>query len=62
MTIEDLEEEYKDKEEDEYFLFMQAVLGSEEDAKKAYDEEGNFRCIGWFNCRYCPAFNAKHCI
>lgn len=62
MTLEDLEKEYENKEEDRRYLELQAVLGSEEDAKKAYDKEGNFHCIEWFNCQYCPAFNARYCI
>lgn len=61
-TLEDLEKEYKDKEKDEYWFHMQGVLGSENDKKKAYDENGNFNCINWFDCRFCPAFNVKHCI
>ena len=28
----------------------------------SYDENGNFHCINWFDCRYCPAFNAEHCL
>lgn len=62
MTLEDLEEEYESKEHDERYFHLQAVLGSVEDAKKAYDDEGNFHCIDWFNCEFCPALNAKHCL
>lgn len=61
MTLEDLDKEYENKE-DENYLTLQAVLGSEEDAAKAYDDEGNFHCINWFNCQFCPAFNPEHCI
>lgn len=62
MTLEDLEKEYEGKEYDEAYFHLQAVLGSKEDAKKAYDGNGPFHCIEWFNCEYCPAFNAKHCL
>jgi len=62
MTLEELNEMYKDIEEDEYWFHMQAVLGYESDRQKAYDENGNFHCINWFDCRYCPAFNAEHCL
>ncbi len=61
-TLEDLEREYANKEEDERYLHLQAVLGTEEEGAKAYDEEGNFHCIGWFDCQFCPAFNPSHCI
>ena len=54
-TIEDLDREYVGREEDENYLNQQAVLGTEEDRASAYDEEGNFHCIGWFDCGYCPA-------
>ena len=60
-TIEDLNKEYEDKEEDDFYLNMQAVLGTEE-GQSAYDEDGNFRCIGWFDCQFCPAFNSEHCL
>ncbi len=46
-TIEDLEKEYENQEEDEYYLNMQSVLGTEEDKSSAYDENGNFHCIKW---------------
>ncbi|QSX05463.1 hypothetical protein JYG23_12370 [Sedimentibacter sp. zth1] len=61
-TIEDLNREYEGKEEDEYYFNQQAVLGSEEDAQSAYDEDGNFHCIKWFDCSCCPAFNKEHCL
>lgn len=61
MTLEDLDKKFENKE-DENYLTLQAVLGSEEDAAKAYDDEGNFHCINWFNCQFCPAFNPEHCI
>lgn len=61
-TLEMLEKEYEGKEKDMSYLIQQSVLGSEEDAAKAWDENGNFHCIHWFNCMYCPAFNAEHCI
>ncbi len=61
-TIEDLDREYENKEEDDNYLNQQAVLGTEEEAANAYDEEGNFRCIGWFDCQFCPAFNPNHCL
>lgn len=62
MTIEELEKEYEDKAEDEWYLEMQARLGTKEDAESAYDEDGNFHCIEWFDCNFCPAFNPKHCL
>lgn len=62
MTIEELDREYADREEDLYYLEMQARLGTEEEAAKAYDEDGNFHCINWFDCRFCPAFNEEHCL
>lgn len=62
MTLEDLEKQYENCEEDAYWFFMQSVLGSEKDKQSAYDENGNFHCINWFDCRYCPAFNAEHCF
>lgn len=61
-TIEMLDAEYEGREEDDYYLNLQAVLGSEEDAARAWDENGNFHCIHWFDCQYCPAFNAEHCL
>lgn len=61
-TIEELEREYANKEEDERYLDLQAVLGTEEERDSAYDEEGNFHCIGWFDCHCCPAFNPSHCL
>ena len=61
-TIEDLNEEYEGREEDMDYFNQQAVLGSKEDAERAFDEDGNFHCINWFDCQYCPAFNAQHCI
>lgn len=61
-TLEDLEKEYADKPQDESWFHQQAVLGTEEDKQSAYDEEGNFHCINWFDCSYCPAFNATHCL
>lgn len=62
VTIEDLDLMYVDKEKDAYYLYMQAVLGSREEAARAYDAEGNFHCIGWFNCLYCPAFDSRYCL
>lgn len=61
-TIEDLNREYENREEDERWFNQQAVLGSEEDAARAYDEDGNFHCINWFDCQYCPAFNPNYCL
>lgn len=55
MTIEELDIRYKDREEDEEYLNLQAALGSEEDIDSGYDEDGFFKCIGWFNCECCPA-------
>lgn len=60
QTIEDLERAYEGKKEDNDYLQLQAVLGTEEEAAKAYDEEGNFHCIEWFNCSFCPA--RRHCF
>lgn len=54
-TIEDLEKDYEGKEKDEYWFQMQAVLGTKAEGAKAYDSDGNFHCIKWFNCQYCPA-------
>lgn len=62
MTIEELDKMYEGKEKDNYYLNMQAVVGTEEERKSAYDKEGNFHCIHWFNCLYCPAFNSDYCI
>lgn len=62
MTIEELEKEYENKEKDAYWFHMQAVLGTEADKQSAYDENGNFHCIEWFDCQYCPAFNAERCL
>lgn len=62
MTLEQLEKEYENKEYDARYFWLQAVLGSEDEAKRAYDENGNFHCIHYFNCQYCPAFNVKHCL
>jgi len=61
-TIEDLNKEYEGQEEDLYYLNMQAVLGTEEEGQSAYDDDGNFHCINWFDCSHCPAFNREHCI
>jgi len=61
-TLEMLEEEYKDKKLDMDYFMQQSVLGSEKDAAAAWDENGNFHCIKWFNCLYCPAFNADYCV
>lgn len=61
-TIEELEDEYKDRKEDENWFNLQAVLGSEEDRASAYDEDGNFHCINWFDCQFCPAFNPTYCL
>lgn len=62
MTLEDLEKEYENKEEDERWFYLQAVLGSKKDADRAWDSEGKFHCIDWFDCRYCPALNEEHCM
>ena len=40
-TLEMLEKEYENKEEDRSYLEQQAVLGSKEDAAAAWDENGN---------------------
>jgi hypothetical protein len=61
-TIEQLDKEYEGKEEDRDYLELQARLGSEKDAEKAYDENGNFHCIHWFDCQFCPAFNSENCL
>lgn len=61
-TLESLERDYANKDEDDFYLYMQAVLGSEKDAARAFDENGNFHCIDWFNCAYCPAFDTRYCI
>ena len=61
-TIEELDKEYEGREEDVHYFNQQAVLGSQEDRESAYDENGNFHCIGWFDCQYCPAFNASECL
>lgn len=54
MTIEELDAQYEGREEDDRYYNLQAVLGSEKDVEAAYDENGNFHCIGWFDCSYCP--------
>jgi hypothetical protein len=56
-----LNKEYEGKEEDKYYLHMQASLGTEAERKSAYDKDGKFHCIKWYNCSYCPAFNSKYC-
>ena len=56
MTMQELEEQYKDREKDDYYYYVHSMLGTEEDARKAYDENGTFRCIHWAECLYCPAF------
>lgn len=61
-TIEDLEKEYEGKEEDLNYFNQQAVLGTKEEGAAAYDENGNFHCINWFDCKFCPAFNPKECL
>lgn len=61
-TIEGLDREYENREEDENYFNQQAVFGTEEDAAEAYDEKGNFNCINWFDCQFCPAFNPNHCL
>ena len=61
-TIEMLEKEYDGREEDEYYFNHQAVLGTEEEAAAAWDEDGNFHCIDWFDCQFCPAFNPNYCV
>lgn len=62
MTIEELDMMYQDKEDDRYYLEMQARIGSEDDRKRAYDADGNFHCINWYDCRFCPAFQPEHCL
>lgn len=61
-TLEDLERAYEGKGEDEQWFQQQAVLGTEEEGLAAYDKDGNFQCINWFDCQFCPAFNPNHCI
>lgn len=61
-TFDDLQKEYKNKEEDQRYFELQAVLGTEEEADRAYDENGNFHCIHWYDCQFCPAFNADECL
>lgn len=53
MTIEDLNRAYDDHES-KHYLDLQGVLGSEEDYESAYDDDGNFHCINWISCDYCP--------
>lgn len=62
MTIEDPDEMNEGEEEEDYYLNIQAVLGSREEAGSAYDENGDFHCINWFDCQHCPAFNPNYCI
>ena len=66
ITLEEYEANHVDENgdliEDEQWFNAQAVLGTKEDLDSAYDEEGNFHCIGWFDCAYCPAFSASHCL
>lgn len=54
-TIEMLEKEYEGKELDGRWFALQGSLGTEEEAKNAYDEKGEFHCIGWYDCSCCPA-------
>lgn len=61
-TYEELNKEYENVEADKNYYDLQAVLGTEEEAAKAYDEEGNFHCINWFDCQHCPAFNPGECL
>ena len=61
-TFDDLQKEYENKEEDQRYFELQAVLGTEEEAARAYDENGEFHCIHWFDCQYCPAFNPDECL
>lgn len=62
IPMEVLEKEYEGKEKDMYYWQMQAVVGTEADKKNAFDRYGNFQCIKWFNCSYCPAFREEYCI
>jgi len=60
LTIEELERAYAEgKVPEKDYLNYQAVLGTEAEGAAAFDENGNFHCINWFNCCYCPARN--HC-
>ena len=61
-TIEELDKEYEGREEDANYLVLQAVLGTEEERERAFDEDGNFHCIGYWNCQFCPAFDPNYCI
>lgn len=61
-TIEALNEEYKNKPEDRDWFELQGRFGSKDDATKAYDVDGNFHCIHWFDCQFCPAFNSENCL
>lgn len=61
MTFEQLNEQFAGKEEDLIYLNMQAVLGTEEEGAKAW-ETGEFKCINWFDCQFCPAFDPNYCL
>ena len=62
ITLEQLDKMYEGKEEDDYYLQMQARLGTEAEKQAAYDENGEHHCIGWFDCRFCPAFDWNACV
>ena len=59
MTIEDLAAEYAGREEDRNYFELQARLGTKKEAAAAIDGNGNFHCIEWHDCRYCPARRAE---
>ncbi len=61
-TIEQLNFAYQEHKENFRYLNLQAVLGSEADVARAYDQDGVFHCIQWFDCQFCPAFNPLYCL
>lgn len=50
MTIEEFDRTYKGDDEDEYAFIMQSALGTQEERDSAYDENGNFHCIDYYDC------------
>lgn len=58
QTIEALEAKYAGQEKNRDYYELQARLGTKEEAAAAIDENGNFYCIEWHDCRYCPARRA----
>lgn len=66
LTLEEYEKRHVDETgaliEDKEWFYMQSMLGTQKDAEKAWDKDGKFHCINWWNCMYCPAFHSEHCL